>query len=607
MVKHRKIKHSLLSKVESSISVFFVLLTIVFFVTLGYKIFELKYQDRFYPGVFVGEEEVGGQTYDEVFKHFKEKAGNWEKDGLNAHFMISRGIYRVNIPMSATGLTPDNSVEFFSITSWENTLREAYAWGHKENLFLRLKEQTTLLFKNKKFNFTNSIRREAVDSFLEHEVYNFLKKSIPASFYLVENKINIFKETPGEIIDREGVLNNLEKKLIYFDTTPTFFSTNYNIPNVTKEKLEPFLEFIQKFSENKRIVFQYKGHEWKVSRAKLATWFTIDKENSLTIDTSMLEAYLSNTTGKLINNPTQNSRFQMQKGKLVELLPGKSGNAIDINHILYEIKKNIKENDLESNNNIYISIQTIETEPKVTKETVEKYRILDLVGEIRTSFAGSSTDREHNIKIGVATINGILIAPGVEFSTVSTIGHVSAQEGYVKEMVIKENRTTKEYGGGLCQIATTLFRLALNAGLPITERINHRFVVHYYDPPGLDATIYGPHPDLRFVNDTGNYLLLQARVEGKQVIMELYGQQDSRSVEISKPIMYNPIPAPETKLLPSSDLLRGQTKCTEAPHDGITTDVLYTVRYPDGSVKENNFHSLYQPWQKVCLFGTAAP
>ena len=145
----------------------------------------------------------------------------------------------------------------------------------------------------------------------------------------------------------------------------------------------------------------------------------------------------------------------------------------------------------------------------------------------------------------------------------------------------------------------------MNTGLPITERINHRFTVPYYDPPGLDATIYGPHPDLRFVNDTGNYLLLQARVENKKIILEFYGRKDGRTVEISKPIESNRIPAPATKYISTTYLSVGRIKCSETPHSGLTTDVLYTVKYSNGIIKQRNFRSIYQPWQKVCLIGVS--
>lgn len=570
--------------------------------------FETKYNDRFYPGVFIGSESIGGQTYDEALGHFKEKAEELQKNGLNVSFETSKGIQNINIPISTTGLTSDNSVEYFTLDEWENDLKEAYAWGHEKNIFRRLKEQFSLLFVRKNFKFSISIQNEAVNSLLENDLSGFLKKNLPARFSSTENKISILKEETGETIDKEEILNILEKKLNQFDTSSTVFKTEIDIPTITQEDLSPFLVFAENFSQKTNFVFQYKGHEWKIAGPKLVTWLTINKEGKIDIDNTKLNDYFSTTVTKFINNPPQNSRFEIQNGKLIEIAPGKPGNIIDIENIVQKIEKIIHESEmnLDTLNNIqYLPIETIQVEPKITKETISKYQIRDLVGEIRTSFNGSSKDREHNIKIGVAAINGILIAPGAEFYTVSSIGSVTGKKGYVKETVIKENKTTKEFGGGLCQVATTLFRLALNAGLSITERMNHRFVIGYYNPPGLDATIYGPHPDLSFVNDTGGFLLLQARVENKQVIMELYGQKDGRSVEISKPYIHDKIPAPKTKYIQSKDIPVGKTQCTETPHDGVTTEVLYSVKYQDGTTKKRIFKSIYQPWQKVCLVGTA--
>lgn len=588
-------------------SMFLLLLIIFGMVVLG--AFEIKYNDRFYPGVFVGGESIGGKTYAEALNHFREKSEELQKNGLNANFENSQGISeKVNIPMSATGLTSDNSIEYFTLGNWENDMQKAYKWGHGTNIFRSFMQQATLLFTRKNFNFSITIQKEAIDSLLESELHNFFKKSVSAEFLSVNDKISISKEKTGETINKEEIIDVLKQKLSQFDTAPMTFRTYEDVTMVTQENLRPFLGFAEKLAKGINLVFQYQGHKWNIKGSKLVTWLTTKGENEIGIDRVKLKNYLTSTVTKFIENPPQNSRFEVRNGELVEVVSGKIGNVVDINKVAQQIEKMISESELNLNlqsNTIYITIETIQIEPKVTKDTIEKYQIKNLVGKISTSFEGSSTDREHNIIIGVAAITGILIAPGEEFSTVSSIGPVSEKEGYVKEMVIKENKTVKEFGGGLCQVATTLFRLALNAGLPISERVNHRFVVHYYDPPGLDATIYGPHPDLRFVNDTDNYLLLQARVKDKQVIMELYGRKDGRSVEISKPSLYNKIPAPETKYVQSGELPVGITKCSETPHDGVTTDVLYTVKYTDGIVKEKNFRSIYQPWQKVCLVGTA--
>jgi len=194
------------------------------------------------------------------------------------------------------------------------------------------------------------------------------------------------------------------------------------------------------------------------------------------------------------------------------------------------------------------------------------------------------------------------MAPGEEFSAVNSIGYVNADEGYEKEYVIRGNESVKEFGGGLCQVGTTLFRMALDGGLEITERQNHSYVVGYYGP-GIDATIYGPHPDVRFVNDTGNYLLLQAYVEGTNLVMELYGQDDGREVTISEPRLYDYVAPPDTKYVVSNELPPGEIKCTERRRDGLTAEFDYLIRYADGTVDEQTFMSVYKPWQAVCLIG----
>jgi vancomycin resistance protein YoaR len=588
-------------------SVFIFLPILIGLIALGF--FEVKYHDKFYPGVLIAGEKVGGMTYDEAFVHFQDKSEDLKKNGITVEFESLTGVKKVvNVPVSTSGLTADNSIEYFTINGWEKDLQKAYKFGRNINIFKTVFQQATLVVTNKNFDFSTTVQKEAVSSLLEGELSNFLKKSKSAEFSFVKNKINISKEQIGEFVNEEEVLNLIIKKISQLDTSILNIKTVQDMSVVKQEDLKKFSDFVENFGKKTDLVFKYKGYKWYIKGSKLVTWLTVKMKETgeLGINQEKLEVYFKENVNRLIENPPKNSRFKIQNGELVEIVSGKAGEVINVEKVISEIEKVI----LEAKNNlnleskiVNIQIETIQVEPKITKDIISKYQIKDLVGEVTTTFYGSSVDRAYNIKIGVDTINGMLIAPGEEFSTINAIGRVSEKEGYRKETVIKENKTAKEFGGGLCQVATTLFRLALHSGLPITERINHRFVVHYYDPAGLDAAIYGPHPDLRFVNDTGSYLLLQARVEGQKVIMELYGRKDGRTVEISEPTMYNRIPAPAAKYIQTRDLYSGQTKCTESPHDGLTTDVTYTVNYPDGIIKQRNFRSIYQPWQKVCLIG----
>jgi vancomycin resistance protein YoaR len=628
MIKHSKLEF-FKKKPYFSIGIFVVICIIVVVTTLLW-VLEVKYKDRFYPNILIGDVKVGGLTKDEVSKIFSEKMSLLEKTGLELSFDTTKDTHKVTIPIFYTGLTADTSVEYINLADPQITIDEAFDFGRKSSFLKNTTQKSTLLFKKRDFDFSHTIQKDAIHSLIDNEISPYLTASIPARFVFLRDKLSITQEKNGENIKIEEILNELETKISKLDIRPVTFSASVIVPDVTYSDLASFATLAEYIAKNIHVVFQYKGKNWKLTGEEFIRWLTKNDEGLVSIDALILDKYMNTTAARQINNPRKNSRFQIVDGKLVEIAPGKSGTAINTEKILNDTEKMIYEMQISHSINptspdtstytqnttatfdsksgtFYIPIETIETEPRITKKTVEKYYIRDLVGETRTSFKGSSADRAHNIQIGSNAVNGILIPPGGEFSTVKSIGSVTEKEGYVKETVIKENKTAKEYGGGLCQIATTLFRVALDAGLNITERMNHKFVVHYYDPPGLDATIYGPHPDFRFVNDTNGYLLLQSRVEGTDVIMELYGQNDDRKVTISEPKIYNKIPAPLPKYIETEDLYVGQTKCLESPHDGITTDVLYSVLFSDGTLKEKNFHSVYRPWQKVCLVGTKVP
>ena len=234
--------------------------------------------------------------------------------------------------------------------------------------------------------------------------------------------------------------------------------------------------------------------------------------------------------------------------------------------------------------------------------------IFELIGTGHSNFAGSPANRRHNIRTGASKLHGLVIKPGEEFSLVGALGAVDGSTGYLQELVIKDNKTIPEYGGGLCQIATTMFRAALSTGLPITERRNHSYRVSYYEPAGTDATIYTPRPDLKFKNDTGNNILIQARFEGaNDIYFDMWGKSDGRTATTTYPVIYNIVKPGPTQIIETTDLKPGEKKCTEKAHSGADAYFDYTVVYNQGKENENKvetrFSSKYVPWREVCLVG----
>jgi vancomycin resistance protein YoaR len=253
--------------------------------------------------------------------------------------------------------------------------------------------------------------------------------------------------------------------------------------------------------------------------------------------------------------------------------------------------------------------------PQITAEGLPGLGIRELVGEGLSSFVGSAEYRITNIKAGAARMDGVLIAPGEEFSFNRQLGEVTAANGFVEGYAIIGNRTQLEWGGGVCQDSTTVFRAAFWAGLPITERHAHTFYISWYDRfglgpngdgQGLDAAIYTGVNDLKFVNDTGNWLLMQADVdEAAQVLaVRLYGTKPEREVRLEGPYISNEVRAPsEPVYVDDPALPRGTVRQSDVARSG--RDILVErVIVEDGVERRESFFTRFRAWPNIYVRGT---
>src|SRR6185369_10943498 len=184
---------------------------------------------------------------------------------------------------------------------------------------------------------------------------------------------------------------------------------------------------------------------------------------------------------------------------------------------------------------IEVTLPTETVEPKIMSSDKERLGLKELIGRGTTNFRGSPKNRIFNINRALKQFQNVMIAPGEEFSFVKNLGEVDGEHGYLPELVIKNNRTEPEFGGGICQVSTTVFRAAIYSGLKVSERKNHAYPVQYYKPYGMDATIYIPKPDLKFKNNTPGYILMQYAIDGTNLTFSFFGTKDGRSIAIDGP------------------------------------------------------------------------
>ncbi len=270
-----------------------------------------------------------------------------------------------------------------------------------------------------------------------------------------------------------------------------------------------------------------------------------------------------------INSEPINAELKITNGKVATFALSQNGKRLEVEESAKQISRTVLASVL-SRTVLDIKLMVTTLEPEVTTESIDNLGITALIGKGESNYAGSPKNRVHNIKLGSAKFNGALIKPGEEFSFNKVLGEVGPTQGYLPELVIKRDKTTPEFGGGICQVSTTMFRAAIFSGLPIIERFPHAFPVAYYSPQGMDATIYPPHPDLRFKNDTPGHILIQRKISGTKITFEFFGTDDGRETKIKGPYI------------------------TEKKEDGSMKTVFYREFYQDEElVKKETFRSSY--------------
>jgi vancomycin resistance protein YoaR len=310
-----------------------------------------------------------------------------------------------------------------------------------------------------------------------------------------------------------------------------------------------------------------------------------------------------------VNRLPQEPVFVFENEKVGQFAPAINGAVVKEELLGDMIIGNLRTLEAGGEKQLVIDIPVTIAEPKTATQDINNLGIKELLGKGTSRFAGSISNRIHNIQLATGKMKGILVPPGETFSFNDTLGDVSTLTGFKQAYIIKEGKTILGDGGGVCQVSTTLFRAALNAGLPIVERAAHAYRVGYYEQnsaPGFDATVYAPHPDLKIKNDTPGHLLIQPSVDTKNVtlVFEIYGTSDGRVATSSKPAVSAQIAPGEDIYTDDPTIPTGTVKQIEHKAWGAKVTFDYKVSRAGEVIYKKTFVSNYQPWQAVYLQGT---
>ena len=333
-----------------------------------------------------------------------------------------------------------------------------------------------------------------------------------------------------------------------------------------------------------------------------------DATATVTADEEAITSYLT-SLAREVNREALPPSFKYLGGAVQQVADPVQGRKLDIAAATAAVSATLLAPDQTA-----VTLLVTRTDAQTVAVRPEDIIIRDVLGSGQTYYGFSLPDRKHNVELATERLNGTLIAPGEVFSFNRAVGRVNTATGYRTGYgIILTNgavQTVPSVGGGICQVATTVFHAAFKAGVPIIERNWHLYWIPTYGEPsgltGLDATVdedYGL--DFTFRNTTGNWMALESSFDGQNMAITLRGVNPGWQVRVAGPVISN-VTKHDPKMVFRDDpsLPKGQRVQVETARDGMDVSITRSVLKDGAVVDERTFNSHYSPSQNVTLVGT---
>lgn len=316
---------------------------------------------------------------------------------------------------------------------------------------------------------------------------------------------------------------------------------------------------------------------------------------SVSYDSAKLLTMLNEVSEK-INRDAANA-YLLQQGKNYSLIPEVTGQELDIDHVSKEIAKN-----LISQLSFTLDLTVKDIEPSVTASDLQ--HINGVIASFTTQFDPDDKNRSQNIILAAKSINKVLVRNGDSFSFNKYVGPRLAENGYKEAPVFVEGKLIPDWGGGVCQVSSTLYNAVLLANMAIEERTSH-FRPPGYVPLGQDATVADNLLDFTFKNSTGNNIYIVSEVYDGQLSIHVLGQQSPNKPEIHIVATDKKTLEPNTIIKQDPSLDLGKQVIEAEGQRGFTVSTYRIMRFNGHEIRREHLASdEFKPVDHVIRIGT---
>jgi vancomycin resistance protein YoaR len=444
---------------------------------------------------------------------------------------------------------------------------------------------------------TTRVYKAAVNSYVERFARVLDRPRVEPSLRMRGLDAEIVSGRNGRLLDREAVQQVLVRSLTGLSREPAALPLEVDHTKLTAKDLAG-AEVKAETAVSAPADLAYGPGGWHLTRAKIARLLGLPSAGSTEIELAgpAADRFFANLR-KRVNRAPRDAGFAIGARNVVRVVPAEAGRVLDVEATTRNLMA-----ALLSTTSRRAELRVTSMAPERTTSDAKAMGITGLVGAYQT-FYGGIPNRIHNVQLVAHLIDDHYIAPDAEFSFNATTGERNESKGFREAPVIINGELKTGLGGGVCQVSTTTFNAAYEAGLSITERTNHALYISHY-PQGRDATVNYPDIDLKFVNDTGHWLWLRTFVSSSSLTVALYGTPQDRRVESEVSPLVETGP-PGLKRVPDRNMLVGQTVLEESGQPSRSTSVRRRVYDSSGKLMyDHTWYSSYSSEPRVIRYGT---
>jgi vancomycin resistance protein YoaR len=559
------------------------LIGLVALILLSMVVDAAMFNNKIHAGVTIEGQSVSGLTQDEAVQTIND----YLTVSQDSPITLTGGGKGWQVKPSELGTKVDVAA---AVTAALNVTRA-------NNLVVDMATKLKLYFGSRDIKLQGTVDATSLDTFIGQIATTLDKPAVNAGLAVRGATVAVVEGKEGLVVDKEALTQSLTQTLLSLHSTDITIPMVKDEPEITSEDNEAALTQA-KTIVSAPLTLTWGSKSWTFTPQEIATFIEFTPQDATGASPS--KPYLSaekmaprlqligtETTFKIVN-------------KKVQVVPGVEGVVLDPNKTAEALTAAAI-----TTTGRTAEVQGTKQSPKLTTAQAEAMGITDLLATYSDTYVGSK-NRQTNVHITTEYVlrgGKLYLAPGEEFDFKKEVGPRTPERGYVKAPGISPGIVLEDqYGGGICEVSTAVFNAALLAGLKITERTNHSIYFDHY-PKGRDATVSDPGPNLRFVNDTGHYVWIMGKSDGKTTTINVYGTSDGRKVSLDVSKWYA-VWGPYTSTTLDPSLSTGVSILVSKGETAKMCMLTRTITWPSGKKIKDHFESNYKHQYALLRVGT---